>query len=342
MRVALLHSRVGPAAGADDQDTLAQAAAVRRALRSLGHSAVSVAVDLDLGPAAWTLARLRPDVAVNLVETIGGADGLAHFAPDLLAHLGIPFTGSDGPSLVLTNDKPLCKRLLVARGVATPAWVEADGSAGGEFAPGEFILKPCREHASKGIDADSVVLAATPGNAALAARRASERLGRPCFAEAYVAGREFAVSLLAAEAGEAEGEQGGGEVEVLPPAEMIFHGKWERPLLTYAAKWDPESPEYEASRRSFEISDDPAENDLRAKLANAARACWQAFGLAGYARVDFRVDGQGRPLVIDVNANPCLAPDAGFAAACAEAGLTYEQTVARIVAAAIMRKTFGA
>ena len=104
-------------------------------------------------------------------------------------------------------------------------------SEGGEFAPGEYIVKPSRVHASKGIDAGSVVRCATPEDAARAALEAATRHGRPCFAEKYVAGREFSVSLLAGSA---------HAPEVMPLAEMLFLGNWERPILTYDAKWNPE------------------------------------------------------------------------------------------------------
>ena len=55
------------------------------------------------------------------------------------------------------------------------------------------------------------------------------------------------------------------------------------------------------------------------------------FDLHGYARVDFRVDGEGRPWILEVNANPCLSPDAGFAAALARADIPFHDAVARIL-----------
>ncbi len=42
----------------------------------------------------------------------------------------------------------------------------------------------------------------------------------------------------------------------------------------------------------------------------------------------------GRPLILEVNANPCLAPDAGFAAALVRADIPFTTAVERILAAA--------
>jgi D-alanine-D-alanine ligase len=62
-----------------------------------------------------------------------------------------------------------------------------------------------------------------------------------------------------------------------------------------------------------------------------ALRCWKLFDLKGYARVDFRVDQEGRPWILEVNANPCLSPDAGFSAAALRAGLTFPDVLCRII-----------
>jgi D-alanine-D-alanine ligase len=79
-----------------------------------------------------------------------------------------------------------------------------------------------------------------------------------------------------------------------------------------------------------------AENPaLAAKLKGLALAAWQLFALSGYARVDFRLDGEGEPAILEVNMNPCLSPDAGFAAAAKEGGHPYEAMIGRIVEASL-------
>jgi D-alanine-D-alanine ligase len=72
-------------------------------------------------------------------------------------------------------------------------------------------------------------------------------------------------------------------------------------------------------------------------LEKLAKRCWQVFGLAGYVRVDFRIDLTGRPWILEINSNPCLSPDAGFAAALKQSGLNFTEAISRIVTAALKR-----
>jgi D-alanine-D-alanine ligase len=179
------------------------------------------------------------------------------------------------------------------------------------------------EHASVGLDDDSVFQPESYRDLTARLEETERRLGGKCFAEAYIEGREFNISLLA-------GPQG---AEVLPPAEIHFMGYAEgKPrVVGYPAKWHAESFEYQNTPRSFDF---PAEDaPLLRRLEALSRACWRLFGLRGYARVDVRVDEGGCPWVLEINANPCLSPDAGFAAALERGGIPFVDAVDRIVRA---------
>jgi D-alanine-D-alanine ligase len=155
--------------------------------------------------------------------------------------------------------------------------------------------------------------------------RLADRLGGECLAEPYVDGREINLSLLETAAG----------LRVLPPAEIEFvdfpPGKPH--IGGYAAKWDEGSFESVHTPRRFDFPE--ADQALLQRLAEIARHCWAALGLRGWARVDFRVDGRGRPWVLEVNANPCLAADAGFQAALARADVPFDHAIESICAAAL-------
>jgi len=307
-----VHAALGPP---DQSDTLVEAQAIASALRELDFEPEIVATGLDLAALERTLGKLAPAVVVNLVESLEGRGRLVHFVPALLESLGLPFTGCSASALALSSDKPLAKRLLAAAGVRTPA----------AFAPGtrsgRWIVKSVWEHASLGLDDGAIVAAAS---AAQTVERRRADLGGDWFAEEFVPGRELNVALLAERSGP----------RALPVAEIRFDAfPADKPrILGYAAKWDTESFEYRNTPRTFAV--EPA---LAASLARLALDCWALFRLDGYARVDFRLDEHGAPWVLEVNANPCLSPDAGFAAALAEAGIGYEAALATLIDDALER-----
>jgi D-alanine-D-alanine ligase len=121
--------------------------------------------------------------------------------------------------------------------------------------------------------------------------------------------------------------------EVMPAAEMLYvdYPEDKPRILNFASKWDEDSFEYHNTIRSFELS--KADMRLVKKMNEISLKCFELFEMNGYARVDFRVDAENRPYVLEVNANPCIAPDAGFAAACRQGGLSYNEMINRIIKA---------
>ncbi len=293
-----------PDAPPDEQDVLHAADAVARGLAADGWTVVFCPMTQNLAAAEAELRAQRPDIVFNLVESLGGADVLAVAAPALLERLGLRYTGAGLAALALTADKRATRRALRRAGILVPPGPE-DGHAG------PFIVKHATCHASFGLGADSVVARA-------------DAVPAGSYAEAFVDGREFNLSLLA---------DGAGGVMALPVAELLFEN-WPADMpriLDYAGKWQPEHPLYDRTVRSFDVAPDLAD-----RLQRIGRACWHALGLTGYARIDFRVAPDGLAYLIDVNANPCLAEDAGFAAAAERSGLDHATIVARIAEAAFV------
>ncbi len=338
MRVAILYNATAADATTAERDVLVQRDAVRAAVSTFASDVRSMPCSLDLATAGARLAEVDPTVVFNLVESLGGSDRLMSVVPALLDTLGHPYTGCGTEAIVLTTNKVLAKQQLRRAGLPTPAWLgSADGPTAvpgaqtvtsGMTYPCRVVIKTVWEHASYGLDDRSIV--AVDDVEALT-RQLVERereLGRPCFAEAFVDGREFNVSLVTTVA---------GAPDVLPVAEIDFSAfpPGKPRIVGTSAKWEPETFEYSHTPRCFEFAPDDA--GLVAELAELSRRCWDLFGLRGYARVDFRVDTAGRPWILEVNANPCLSPDAGFAAAVDRAGLSYDTTIRQIVEGAVRR-----
>ena len=320
-KVAILHGAVPPDASPDERDSLVQVEAVSAALQRLGYAPEPVPFSLDLESVQHALQRLDPAFVFNLVESVAGSGQLIHLAPALLDYLGLRYTGSRTEALFITSNKILAKKQLTAWGIATPLWfsLSQTDDASGQLIP-PYIIKSVWEHASIGLDGDSVVV--EPQSPIPLLQQRHRRYGGEWFAEAYIEGREFNLSLLA----------DGKDPQVLPPAEIRFvdypHGKPK--IVDYRAKWEPNSFEYRHTARSFDFSAE--DSPLLRQLRDIALACWHGFELRGYARVDLRVDRNHQPWVLEVNANPCLAPDSGFIAAAQRTGLSFDQVIARLVA----------
>lgn len=317
---AILHSDVAADAPAEEQDTLVQRDVVSAALAALGYAVVTLPFVRDPADVIRQLQRLAPEVVVNLVESIAGSGRFVHVVPALLKALGRRYTGSTSQAQLVTSQKLLAKRLMRAAGIPTPEWIDPFSTNIGHPLPtGTMIVKSVWEHASFGLDVESVVPTAK-GVAARIEERVRQ-FGGQWFAERFIEGREFNVAMLAGEGGP----------EVLPIAEIRFVDFPEhRPcIVDYAAKWDSQSFAYQCTERCF--PDPDKERALLADLTGLALRCWHTFALNGYARVDIRVDESGRPWALEINANPCLSPDGGFVAAAAKRGLSLTAVVARIL-----------
>jgi D-alanine-D-alanine ligase len=301
----------------DEIDTLLSAEAVARALSELGFATEIVVVDLDLNHFI-ALKRRDPVLVFNLVDAVRGDGRLAPVIPSLLDAVGLPYTGAHSDAWLETLSKVATKRKLEREGLPTPGFC-IEGA--GLDPDANVIVKAVWEHGSLGLDEGSVVKGADVARV-IADRNA--RFGTEHFAESFVEGREFNLSLL----------EERGRASVLAIAEIVFEDWREgRPrIVGYDAKWTAGSDAYAGTPRRFGL--EKAEPALAAKLEKLAKSCWDLFGLAGYARVDFRVDAKGEPWILEVNVNPCLNPDAGFAAAAASAGLSYRDLILRIIDAA--------
>lgn len=320
MKVLVLYSDVAPDAPPEEQDTLLAADAVGAALVRKGFAVSSAAFAKEPDRFAAVLEAAAPDVVFNLVEGIDGLGGLAPECPRRLAALGYRFTGALAPAMDLTNDKPATKAQLRQAGLVTPGW--SVGPAWQGLDRGRWIVKSALEDASLGLDDACVV---DGRDVPVRAEACTRRWGGDWFAEQYIEGREFNIALL----------QERGAARILPMAEMRFEN-WPagKPrIVGYDAKWDEGSVASRQTVRHFGVEQE--EPRLAADLRDACMQVWDLFDLSGFVRVDFRVTDAGTPLILEINTNPCISPDAGFAAAAAQAGMAYDDVIAAIVRAAL-------
>jgi D-alanine-D-alanine ligase len=320
-KIVILHSNISPDASQDELDCLQQAEAIADALRALNYEPILLPFELNLNNTITMLQSLKPQAVFNIVETLDSKGSMIYFAPALLDALQIPYTGCGTQAVFQTSNKPLAKKIMRNAGIPTPDWLNQEGFGFLTDTADLYIIKSSWEHASIGLDENSFVNYTDNETVLTEISRRKEQLGGSCYAEAYIDGREFNVALISNK----------DNVEILPIAEMLFrdYAPGKPKIVDYKAKWIADSFEYNNTIRNFDFQ----ENDsvLISSLREISLQCWNIFSLNGYARVDFRVDNNGKPWVLEVNTNPCLSPDAGFAAALEQAKIKYHEAIGLII-----------
>lgn len=324
MRILVMHADAASQGSIEEEgDTLLTSRQIGEALTGRGHAVTLEPFDSDFARFKRTVEDAKPDVIFNMVEHHMGQDRLAAVAPCYFEKIGMRYTGGGAAAIVATGDKPFFKQIIRSAGLPTPDWSE--GPAWNGLDPDRrYIVKSNDEDASLGLDDGAVVFGRdVPARAA----HSFKIFGGRWFAEAFVEGREFNISVI---------EEKDGGLRVLPLAEITFDENWDpaKPrIVGHAAKWLEASNESKQTKRVFGVEkENPA---LAAELTRLSFETFALFGNKGFARVDFRVDEAGNPLVLEVNPNPALDWDAGFAQAALQAGISYPEILEFIVQAAL-------
>jgi len=265
----------------------------------------------DFDPSEW--------VVFNLLEGLGNRADLEPEAAAILGRLGYRYTGSRPETMAVCLDKAESKKLLVSSGVCTPAFQVCEGSNGQFSVPLPAIVKPVAEDASLGIDDGAVVRTLD---------ELRDRVGyivdtyrEPALVEEFIDGREFNIALW-----------GNGTPECLPLAEIDYSAFPDplRRICSYAAKWEPERPEYHLTPVTCPAN---VAAPLAERIREVAIAAYHAAGCQGYARVDMR-ERDDEPYVLEINPNPDICPDSGFPRAALAAGYDYPHMVEKILSLA--------
>lgn len=318
MKAALLFDGVSAFAPAADRLILETVDAIEQSLASEGNKVTRVPVTLD-GRWVDKLRRGKFDIVFNMCEGIDGAATLEPAVISVLELLGIPFTGSGSFTTALCLRKHAVNALLDQAGLPVPRFALVRRGTPLVNVGFPAIVKPAAEDASLGVEQRSVVR-----NMRALTARVDSMLA--CWDELivqrYVDGREVNVGLL-------------GNT-VLPISEIDFsgmpRGRWR--IVTYQSKWNEGSVEDLGAQSRC-----PAR--LTTKTANHVRRlalrAWSLVGGEGYGRIDMRIDERGQPWILEVNANPDIAYDAGLAGMALVAGIEYAPLIREICEIALQK-----
>ena len=333
LKVALLYNLSERLQKGEEKDILAEDAiieeigAVENAVRTLGHQCFVMAIHDEILTVMHWLQEIRPDVVFNLCESVYGNTCWEMNIPALLDLFRIPYTGSSPLTLGLCQDKGKVKDILQSQGILTPRYKIFDRGVGpvkGNIFP--IIVKPLHEDGSLGISKESVVF----DNEALSRQiqYVIEKYHQPALVEEFIDGRELNAGLLESD----------GKVGVLPISEIDYSEFPEGvpKICGYEAKWMADSIEYQKSKP---ICPAPLEWVMKKRVEHIAVKAFKLFGCRDYARVDIRIDRNGKIYVLEVNPNPDISPESGMTRAIKVQGMTYEDFIGALLERSLQRRS---
>lgn len=317
-KVVVLHNKISENPTTDELDVLDQVKDVNEALIQLGYETAIVPFSFDLNDAISQIKANNPKFVFNLVEGIDNDGQLITIAPSILDYLKIPYTGCTKESMFMTSNKVLTKKIMQSNGIPTAEWVTSDNEKDNVFLDGQrYIVKATWEDASIGLDEDAVVSPTSKEDLLNLIKAKNEKYKIEFFAERYIHGRDFTVSMVAR--------------KQMPVCEVTFFGYYDDDkvrVFDYNAKWVKDTPEYDNTDIEFEFE---GLDSVIGQMQKIAYDCWDIFNLKGYARVDFRVDEDGKPFVLEINPNPCISRGIMFDKMMQEGGLDYVDGIKAII-----------
>jgi D-alanine-D-alanine ligase len=293
---------------------------VADALRKLGHEVLSLGVAGDLAPIRNAIRDFQPEIAFNLLEAF---DDVVTWDQNVVAYLELmkcPYTGCNSRGLILGRDKALTKKLLTYHRIPVPDFAL--------FPIGRAIKRPRKLafplivksltlDASIGIAQASLV--DSDEKLAERVRFIHESIGTDAIAERYIEGRELYVGVL-----------GNHRLQALPVWELNFANlPVDRPrIATERLK------SAAAYRQKYEITTGPAADlppGAEPHIQDVCKRVYRVLHLSGYARIDLRLDAEGKVFVLEANPNPELFQGEDFAESAVKAGVEYGPLLQRIV-----------
>ncbi len=298
---------------------------IRSGLRKYYGKVRTLAIDRDVQKTIKKINSFRPDIIFNFVESVEGIASYEYCMAGLFELLGFQYTGNLPSCLGNCLNKSRTKNILRSFGISTPASFTVKKSekvtAKDIKLTYPLILKLLNEDASIGISEFSVVKNFRSLSKHLQFLQNTYR--QDVLIEEYIEGRELNVAILGRTA--------------LPVSEIIFKGLPDQlpKIVTYDGKWMQDSTYFR-----FTNPQCPARLNKRLlkRVEEISLAAFDAMNCRDYARVDLRLDKNNIPYVIEVNPNPDISTDSGFARAAKAAGMEYPELLFFISQLASSRK----
>jgi D-alanine-D-alanine ligase len=311
---------------AADEDTVRSAMTIASALRKKGATPLLIGLSEDR--IKNTIQSIHADLIINLIDWTGIDLPLSLFAMEELEHRGIPFAGATKENFAFV-DKITMKKALDRSAIPTPTWQLF--RTGNEPVSSRLIypviVKLAHEHCSVGIEKNSFVKNRIELLAIV--RDRIKRFGQEVYAEEFISGREFQITVL---------EKPHGPV-MLPPAEIVYTSSRIPDFLTYSERWNENDPDFLRSNTALASL---SKEQLRI-FETLSKQTFRALGFRDFTRIDARLKGDHMLMILEANPNPGLDDDELYSMTISAkaAGLTFPDFLWEIVKSAIRRTRKG-
>ncbi len=292
---------------------------IKDAVRACGHKVKTFEGDKNIitnleefMPAV--ISGERPGLVINLSYGIQGRSRYTHI-PGILEMLGIPYIGSDPLSQGLALDKVMTKMILLQKGIPTPRFMvlEKPDDPLSEALNYPLIVKPKDEAVSYGLKIVHNEVELREG-----AKNIYDMFKGPTLVEEYIDGQEVNVGLL-----------GNAPVKALPPVELVFNNGDK--IFTY------EDKSRQTQGRVERVYPANLSDEATQHIQSLAIATFKVLGCFDSARVDFRIDNEGNPYVLEINSMASLSPGGSYVFAAEKAGMDYKALVEKLIEVASKR-----
>lgn len=266
----------------------------------------------------------NPDTIFNLTESVDGNAQMESHIAAMFDILEVSYTGNSSLALGNCLFKQQAKRILIGSGITTPNYEVIKYHSNNYTVSTDLkfplIVKLLREDASIGISELSIVN--SKKELMNRVKYLLSNFKQDLLLEEYIEGRELNVSIL--------------DNKVLPISEIDFKGlpKELPKIITYEAKWSPESDYYKFTNP---VCPATLPKRIANKISAVALKAFKELDCRDYARVDIRLSKDNVPYVIEINPNPDISPDSGFARSAAAAGIGYDELINKLIELSIGR-----
>lgn len=263
--------------------------------------------------------NLGVDIVFNISEGMTGRNRESQ-VPVILEMAGVPFVGADALTLGLTLDKVMAKKIFLADKIPTPKFYEFKSSEevlNTNHYRFPLIVKPRFEGSSKGLSENSRV--ENKDDLRKQVDYIIANYKQPALVEEFISGSEFTVAIV-----------GNDPSEAMPVVQIKIDGRLQLNDKFYTfARITSDRLEYVCPAK---IS-----SELKKRLQEMALKVYNVVECRDFGRVDFRVDSEGNPYVLEINPLPSLSTEDVFKLVAENIGITYEQIIGRILNSALKR-----